>query len=414
MRPFQTERKIASLRYIYIQSSPRLPSLPITLQSTMFSINAIDTPLDFIKFMDRQFRNGHPLRATYEKHFSKLSRNPDAIEWAAKQCSSRFNPDVYHLWYEELVANGNSIGLNLSMRSKRARWIWANSRGRFSNADLSGNCSDEAAKVIEFSFEFSNAYRRHNRFDVPTLCKNPNPVVVRVVEDYYFSKGFNDSKFSFTFYNPVDTLAQVMDSPTSINLASLAANPSATEFVLNCFLDYFTSTDSMYIGLWSGLSTNPHPMAISFLIKHWTRVDLSVIAMNPNKDALDLMQSLVPNARMWKWGYLSANPAAIHLLKMHPNRISYKQLSRNPHQWALRHLARTCVSNWCVVSILNMLECCYRKPYYHDWVDFHAPTILPVATTLAPPRIRRPAQFGNRSKQIEKKQTLIQTPRIAA
>lgn len=374
--------------YINIQSTHRLSNLPTSLtpHSTMFSINAIDTPLNFIKFMDAQLRGDHPLRSTFEKHFSKIGRNPDAVEWAIEQCNRRPQTQIYHLWANELAANDNSIGLEVAMLSKDAPWLWSNSRRGFSNADLSIGSSDKAAKAIEFSFEFVRTCRRDNLFDVPALCKNPNPIVVRIVEDYYFSKKFNDNKLSFTFYNPVDTSTRVEDHPMSINLATLASNPSATEFVLNCFLDYFTSTNQMYVGLWSGLSINPHPMAISFLIKHWTRVDLSVIAMNPNRDALDLMQSLVPNARLWKWGYLSANPAAVHLLKMHPNRISYGQLSRNPHQWALRHLAKEFVANKHTVSILNMLECCYRKPYYHDRVDFNTETVLPIAKPLAPPR----------------------------
>jgi hypothetical protein len=415
---FQTERKIALPTYINIQSVPRLlPTIQLSqllpYLNMMPAVNAIKTPLDFIKFMDAQLRNNHPLSSVYQKHFSKIAQNPDAVEWAIEECNRRRQIDVYHLWANELASNANSIGLDVATLSKGASWLWLNSHNGFNNADLSSNCSDKAAKIIEFSFEFVSSHHRNNMFDVPTLCKNPNPSVVRVIEDYYFSKQFNDDKLSFTFYNPMDTSIKVEDKSMVINLASLAANPSATEFVLNCFLDYFTSVDPIYEGLWSGLTINPHPTAINFLIKHWTRVDLSIIAMNPNRDALDLMQSLVPNHKLWKWGYLSANPAAVHLLKMHPSQISYGQLSRNPHQWSLRHLANVFTSSQRMVSIVNMLECCYRKPYYHDWVDFDS-DVEPISKPLALPRIRRPSHSGSQRKRGEKKQTRIQTRRIVA
>ena len=138
-------------------------------------------------------------------------------------------------------------------------------------------------------------------------------------------------------------------NPEDLNWNRLSANPAAIEVLkkelerdkksikIN-WMNLSANTDPAAIELlslpenfhkiyWPYLSANP--AAIELLKTYQYKIYWETLSANPNPTAIELL-SLPENFHKINWPYLSANPAAIELLKNNPDKINWEMLSANP------------------------------------------------------------------------------------
>lgn len=301
----------------------------------------IKTPLQLIQYID----NYVPRRDTSSSRtLSLVSMNPDMVEWAVKHDKIARSED--RLLEEKKISANPNLMIVQKLKQLKASDI--------DYFHLSTNPHPNAVQMIK---------ECPKDIWYSKLCQNTNPKAVQIIEDMYMS---GKIKQTHIFFNPY-AKSQKMEC---VNFGALAANPSATEFVLRELNHYLFSDNSTHRMIWIGLSKNPHPKVIDLLKKYWMRVDLHDLASNPNIEAIHLLADLVPNYHKWNWRKLSANPAAIPYLKRYPDMIQYKYLGANPHPWAIRKFAKWYVENKSKSAFEYMLQYNYKDKYLHQFVNF--------------------------------------------
>ena len=94
---------------------------------------------------------------------------------------------------------------------------------------------------------------------------------------------------------------------------------------------------------WSYFVDNPHPGASKFIqenIDKISREDFYSISRNPNH-----IDVILKNMDKIHSGYLSENPAAMHLLLKQPERINWELFSLNPHFKAMEIIEKMILEN---------------------------------------------------------------------
>jgi len=110
------------------------------------------------------------------------------------------------------------------------------------------------------------------------------------------------------------------EDPENINWWFLSANPAAVKW----FQDL--DPDDMWRLIKPSINTNTNPAAIHLLEQHPDKIDWVLLSANPA--AIHLLEQ---HPDKIEWCFLSMNSAAIHLLETHPDKIRINVcLSANP------------------------------------------------------------------------------------
>lgn len=303
-------------------------------------MNAFQTSLDLIKFIEVNSIMCH-IRSSHL--LSLIAYNPEMVEWAASHKKIE-KSRIRLLKHKQVMSNANLwLVMDIGKAVRDAEdYFW-----------LSANNHPSAIDMLKKSFH-------HVWYGM--LCKNTSPDAVRIIKHMYLSGFTEDLRICF------DPDAPVV-SKSEFNFGSLAANPSACEFVVSELSHYLFSDDPEHRKMWIGLSRNPHPQAIALLHKYSDRVDVDSLASNPNKEAIILLMDLVPMCDL-NWGNLSANPAAVFVLKENPLRVRYERLAANPHPLAMKVFAKWYACNPNKIALQTMLKQNFRDEYLHQYVDF--------------------------------------------
>jgi len=139
---------------------------------------------------------------------------------------------------------------------------------------------------------------------------------------------------------------------------------------------------------WSGLSSNPNPIAIHILSQNLEKIDNFSLTINrnikefPNKKYLnkiimnDIYGTLMDNLSLYSndiafleaniekinWGNLSKNPNAIELLKKYPTKIDWIYLSHNPNAMELIEMNLEKISWYNLSQNPNAIEILRANP----------------------------------------------------
>jgi hypothetical protein len=334
------------------------------------------TPAELIQFIDTNWTFQQKGDCQYKGQLQLSGKNKDMAPWVFQNAQSLFaklKTPIMHRKYLGTCQSDEMIRF-LSTNKRSPVWMMAPMReSRIHYFWLSENNCESAVKLISDRFHNPVDPSIDNGSDVwlCMMCSNTNPAVLQLIFDTYGSIPEECKVFDIEGSYP--------QSPNMLHLGFLAANPTATNWVIETLWDqYFTSSNTTHALIWKGLSQNPHPLAIQLLEQHPLRADLDGLALNPNKAALNLMQSIEPSSINWNWGNLSRNPAAIHLLQRNDARIDYCALASNPHPWAISEFAKWSVSkNWSDYNrkalgwmLRSMFRYNFRDAYRHQWVDF--------------------------------------------
>lgn len=195
------------------------------------------------------------------------------------------------------------------------------------------------------------------------LCGNYNPRAVAVIARKYREGKIRSTSIIFD-------MEEVVIKKNVFNFGALAANPSAAKFVVTELSHYLLSDNPNHRKMWIALSANPHPYAIDMLRKHWDRIDLDKLAMNPSNDAIQLLTDTEPDYRKWNWKMLSQNPAAVKLLGDYPEMIEYSHMAINPHPWAMVKFITWFKYTKDMAAFRDMLAMNYRNKYLHAYATF--------------------------------------------
>lgn len=144
---------------------------------------------------------------------------------------------------------------------------------------------------------------------------------------------------------------------------------------------------------WSGLSSNPNPIAIHILSQNLEKIDNFSLTINrnikefPNKKYLnkiimnDIYGTLMDNLSLYSndiafleaniekinWGNLSKNPNAIELLKKYPTKIDWIYLSHNPNAMELIEMNLEKISWYNLSQNPNAIEILRANPKRIHW-----------------------------------------------
>jgi len=144
---------------------------------------------------------------------------------------------------------------------------------------------------------------------------------------------------------------------------------------------------------WSGLSSNPNPIAIHILSQNLEKIDNFSLTINrnikefPNKKYLnkiimnDIYGTLMDNLSLYSndiafleaniekinWGNLSKNPNAIELLKKYPTKIDWIYLSHNPNAMELIKMNLEKISWYNLSQNPNAIEILRANPKRIHW-----------------------------------------------
>lgn len=198
------------------------------------------------------------------------------------------------------------------------------------------------------------------------MCRelSSNPHIMSLIQDRHnMIVPFSLLDWNRVSANP-DAIELIQQNASKINWDELSKNSNAIELLL-------ANPDKIN---WRNLSENTNPKAIDLLRKNpekieWNRLSRNINAIellrdNPTKVDWNLLHSnqnpeivgillaypelidwdnefptttlndigfLEQNLDKINWGYLSANPNAIELLKKHPDKIDWESLSENPN-----------------------------------------------------------------------------------
>ncbi len=294
--------------------------------------------VELIEFFDRHLTRADKSRMGWYNSLRLISFNPSMIEWAITNANRLARKGFVVFNRKFLAGCPSELAFGHIANYGPNNPAWAKSPRRESEIHyfwLSANYSDSAVDAV--INRANNPVPEQGDFGHNVwwnmLCQNPNPRVLQIIYDNYDT--FREDQKQF------DPCTKA-ESNDILNIAGLASNSSATEWVLANLEDYFHSNDSRHAPLWKALSKNPHPNAIAYLRTYPLRADHDYLARNTNPEAIALLQELVPNnkslSRYSK--QLSSNPAAIRLLKSNQFLINYVGLATNPHPWAIGKFAK--------------------------------------------------------------------------
>lgn len=162
------------------------------------------------------------------------------------------------------------------------------------------------------------------------LCLNPSPAAVALLEQ-------NPDKINWSLLSrntSPDAVALLARNPDKINWAIIWKNPAAIDLLRKNWRDVYTRA----------LCSNPSPAAIELYLEiisypgGWMGVVLSWLNWAFSKTPIRSQTPIRDYLLSVDSDVLSENPAAIHLLKQHPNIIDWKYLSHNPAPGAIELL----------------------------------------------------------------------------
>lgn len=168
--------------------------------------------------------------------------------------------------------------------------------------------------------------KNKSKIDFNTLSSNESPKAI----EYLRTKKPNEINFCYMCDNKspeaMEILKQIIEiypDDKRICWDSLSSNPYAIK-ILKQYQDKIH---------WDELSRNPSPEAIEFLKDNQDKIVIDGICANKNPKAMQIIIENLSDPIFFNklnWEELSLNPAAIKLLKDHPDLIDWVSLSENP------------------------------------------------------------------------------------
>ena len=142
----------------------------------------------------------------------------------------------------------------------------------------------------------------------------------------------------------------MMKNPKQCAIDKIARNPVLFEFdhqVMGAEMSYpvifkyRTAIDEILAGVCKGLSRNPHPAAVEFLMQHPDKIDWVEFRDNQNQQVVGytLLRQLLdfPEHINWEWFSSYENQQAVECLLRHPLNIDWYWFSYNESQLAVEY-----------------------------------------------------------------------------
>ena len=338
-----------------------------------------------------KFRGNMPWKylsaSSYPEAFELLKQNPNNINWSL--LSANPAPGAIKLLKQNLQ---NIVWSKLSLNpSLEAIELLKQYPDKINWNKLSLNCSQEAIQILEkypeqiktnwvrlhrnrtlaamkLLKQMSKSIRKEIQWDI-IYEKLPPPTIEFLlenkdsIEEVYFVM-ISDKLSTKTFPQAFELMKQM---PELIDWYRLSENPApgAIEILKN-------NPDEID---WYALSSNPSPAAFDLLKQkldqnidpdeiHWNE-----ISSHQSPEAIKFLEE---NPDKIEWGRLSANPAAIEILRKNQSEIQWKWLSSNPSPGAIELLEKnpTKVDWWELSSNPGAMELLKQYPEKIVWYNF--------------------------------------------
>lgn len=315
---------------------------------------------ELVQFLDSNLTKSDKHALGFGSSLFLISANKDMADWAIENAERIFYDDGFVALSRKHLAASYQGDLSKIEAMPCAKWLSERAtESKLHYFWLGMNHSEEATGLLESRARSDIVDNEDSGIAVwmSVACSHPRPEVLQVVYDKYTHKSGGQYLF-----DP----AIRATGPSTIHLGKLAANPSATSWVLKNLEQYLHSSDEEESSIWKGLSSNPHPDAIAFLRKYPLRIDKTSLCANPSKEAMGLLQKLWPNPDNWNWSVLSTNPAAISFLQ--EGSPDFESLGTNPHPWAIQHFAKWVMSHPDKRSLKKPIRAMFRYNYWDEYM----------------------------------------------
>ena len=242
----------------------------------------------------------------------------------------RYEHFLYSQTFWKLLAvNENDDAVRLFKKYKKHS-------GRFMTF---GNANHLVVQDIEAWLNQNNTkhFDYSKYFDHSLILANSHPRIIEKIKEFVEIDNMHPRKRRIINWSVLSVNPGALDileaNPHKVDWSIIALNPNprAIQLMIN------HCPPSEYN--WEDISSNPH--AAELFSKSWYvgYVDLRTFCKNPHDGVLDIIEGWTETGLFTreKWSNLSGNtnPRAIQLLKNHVNKIDWKELSANPSAFDL-------------------------------------------------------------------------------